>query len=92
MTILAGRLVQAKKLDLLVAAVRAAYASIGAVEGEGTRVVIGAPIYINVAAVCLELGDRDGMQAALEAMKRNKMRAELKKLPAEPLFVKATIE
>ena len=44
MTYLAGLVVQAKSLPRLVAAVKAAYAAIGAVEGEGVRVVVGAPV------------------------------------------------
>jgi hypothetical protein len=49
-------------------------------------------IYVNLACVHLELGDRVAMQAALDAMKRHKMRYELKELLAQPMFVKAKIK
>ncbi len=49
-------------------------------------------IYINIACVQLELGDRVAMQAALDAMKRHKMRTELKELLAQPMFKKAKVK
>lgn len=49
-------------------------------------------IYINIACVQLELGDRAAMQAALDAMKRHKMRTELKELLAQPMFKKAKVK
>jgi hypothetical protein len=49
-------------------------------------------IYINLACVHLELGDRPAMQAALDAMKRHRMRTELKDLLAQPMFKKAKVK